>query len=98
MGCVPAFISKPASVIFLRKYAVFSQSLSRRSVVELNRSRTAIDAPTIEGASEFEKRYGRDRCLKISIISFLPDVNPPSAPPKAFPSVHVIISILPITL
>ena len=37
---------------------MLSQSLSRRSVVELNNSRTAFEAPTIEGASEFENKYG----------------------------------------
>ena len=33
-----------------------------------------------------------------AIISFLPEVKPPIAPPKAFPKVPVIMSTLPITL
>ena len=60
-------------------------------------SKTFNDAPTIDGANVLEKRYGLDFCLNISTISFLPDVNPPEAPPNAFPRVPVIISILPIT-
>ena len=66
-----------------------------------------IDMPLVEyrqhqnntiGAKEFENKYGRDLCLNISMISFLPEVKPPIAPPKAFPKVEVIISTLPITL
>ncbi len=53
--------------------------------------------PQFPGAKEFENKYGLERCLNISIISFLPEVNPPKAPPKAFPNVEVIISTLPIT-
>ena len=59
---------------------------------------TAMDVATIEGVTVLLKRYGRDRCRRISIISRLPDVNPPEAPPKALPRVDVIISTLPITL
>ena len=45
----------------------------------------------------FENRYGLDLCLSKAIISFLPLVYPPLAPPSAFPNVPVIISTLPIT-
>ena len=48
IGWSPGLISKPASVIFLRKYLVLYSSLSRNSVVSLNMSSTAIEAPTID--------------------------------------------------
>src|SRR6266536_5944200 len=63
-------MSKPASVIFERKYFVLYSSLSRKAVVSLSISITAIEAPTMPGASVFEKRYGLERCRNISIISF----------------------------
>ena len=47
--------------------------------------------------SVLEKRYGRERCLNKSIISCLPVVNPPEAPPNALPNVEVQISTLSIT-
>ena len=72
-------------------------NLSLNSVEELKISNTLMAAPTIEGARELEKRYGLDRCLNISIISFLPVVYPPIAPPRAFPRVPVIMSTLSIT-
>ena len=31
-----------------------------------------MEAPTIDGASELENKYGLDFCLRTSIISFLP--------------------------
>ena len=52
-------------------------------------------APTIDGASELEKRYGRDRWRSMSMISFRPVVKPPIAPPKALPSVPVKMSMRP---
>ena len=73
-------------------------SLSRNSVVSLSMSNTAIEAPTMLGASVLENRYGLLRWRSISMISFLPLVKPPLAPPSALPSVPVMISILPITL
>ncbi len=69
----------------------------KRELFFLIISKTFNDAPTIEGAKVFENKYGLDFCLRISIISFLPEVKPPEAPPSAFPSVPVIISIFPIT-
>jgi hypothetical protein len=45
-------------------------------------SKTFKAAPTIPGAREFENKYGLERCLNKSIISFLPEVKPPRAPPK----------------
>ena len=56
-----------------------------------------MEAPTIDGASELENKYGLDFCLNTSIISFFPEVKPPIAPPKALPRVDVIISTLPTT-
>ena len=35
-----------------------------------NNSKTFNEAPTIEGAKEFENKYGRERWRNISIISF----------------------------
>ena len=57
-----------------------------------------IDALTIDGAKELLKRYGRDFCRRISMIFFDADVNPPDAPPSAFPNVDVTISTSLITL
>ena len=48
-------------------------------------SKTLSDAPTIEGASVFEKRYGLDFCLNISITSFFEDVNLPMPHQELFP-------------
>ena len=56
-----------------------------------------IAVDTITGGREFEKRYGRDRCLSIVIISLWLDVKPPAAPPIALPIVLVTISTFPIT-
>ena len=39
------------------------------------------EADTIEGARLFENKYGLDFWRRRSIISFLPVVNPPDAPP-----------------
>ena len=58
----------------------------------------AIEAETIEGDSELLNKYGLERCLSISTIFDEDEVNPPEAPPIAFPNVDVIISTLSITL
>ena len=97
IGCSPDLISKPASVILVRKYWVLRSSLSRNDVVSLNMLNTAIEAPTIAGIIVLLNKYGRERWRSSSIISFLPVVKPPLAPPRALPRVPVIISILPIT-
>jgi len=88
---------EPGLVIFFRKYDVFDSSLSRRSVVEEMRSRTWMADLTITGGSVFEKRYGRERCRRISMISLCEEVKPPLAPPSALPSVLVMMSTRPIT-
>ena len=51
---------------------------------------TEVVVPAFEGEMGILKDH-------ISIISFLPEVKPPIAPPKALPSVDVIISTLPTT-
>jgi hypothetical protein len=56
-------------------------------------SKILIEAPTIGGANEFEKRYGLLFYRNRLIISELPTVYPPLAPPNALPRVPVIISI-----
>ena len=61
-------------------------------------SNTPKEAPTIAGANVFENKYGRDFCLRISIISLGPLVKPPEAPPNALPNVPVITSTSSITL
>ncbi len=94
---MPSLIENPAFVIPSRKRFAFDMRRSRSSVVEASKSTTAIDAPAIAGAIEFEKRYGRERWRKRSTIAFLPVVNPPAAPPSALPSVEVITSMRPMT-
>ena len=66
-------------------------------MVSVSISNTAIEAPTMEGASVLLNKYGLERWRSISIISLRPLVNPPEAPPSALPKVPVMISILPIT-
>jgi len=70
-------------------------SLSLRSLVVESIFNTSSVAPTIGGARELEKRYGLERCLSISMISFLPETQPPEAPPSALPKVVVIRSTRP---
>jgi len=54
--------------------------------------------PPIKGAVRFcSPTYVFDFYLNTSIIYFLPVVNPPLAPPNAFPNVLVTISISYIT-
>ena len=72
MGCVPARISKPRAVIASRKKRVLSSSRSRRSVLAPSISSTRSEPPTIDGASVFEKRYGRERCRSSSMIAARP--------------------------
>ena len=69
--------------------------MSLRSVEDERLSNTFMVAPTMEGANEFENKYGLERCLSISTIGDLAAINPPEAPPKALPKVPVIISGLP---
>ena len=71
--------------------------MSLKSVDEEMISKAFILAATIDGATVLEKRYGRDRCLNRSIISYFPVVKPPDAPPNALPNVEVQISTLSIT-
>ena len=57
----PGMMLKRRSVRAARKNLVFSSSLSRRSVERVQISMAFSDAPTIDGATELEKRYGRER-------------------------------------
>ena len=95
IGCTPGRMSKPAAVIASRKYAVFSASRSRSSVVWSSRSNTAKPAAARAGGSELLNRYGRDRCRSSSTIGARAAVNPPEAPPSALPRVLVMTSISP---
>ena len=61
-------------------------------------SNIAHPAAATIGGIEFENKYGRERWRNIAMISFLPVVKPPIAPPNAFPRVPVMISILPLRL
>src|SRR5512143_2957321 len=81
MGCTPGMMSKPAAVIFSRKYMVFRSSLSRRAVVEESMSMTRMVASTTDGATVLENRYGRALFRIQSMISFRPEMQPPDAPP-----------------
>lgn len=54
-------MSNPAAIIRSLKYFVFSSNLSRNAVFALRMSKTLFDAPTIEGAKEFENKYGFSR-------------------------------------
>ena len=69
----------------------------RKEIIDMlrQRSRPYLFSNTV--ATVLENKYGLDRCLSISIISFRPDVNPPEAPPSALPKVLVIISTRSIT-
>ena len=62
---MPFGISKPALLIFSLKYLAFDINLFFRSLFDERVSITLIDAPTIDGAKVFEKRYGLDLCLNI---------------------------------
>ena len=46
----------------------------------------------MDGATALEKRYGRERWRSSSTTPALAVVNPPEAPPSAFPSVLVTMS------
>mmetsp|Transcript_25080 Transcript_25080/g.59765 ORF Transcript_25080/g.59765 Transcript_25080/m.59765 type:complete len:226 (-) Transcript_25080:512-1189(-) len=97
MGWLPGRMESPASIIRLRKWAVFSSSRSRSSVLPVRRSNIAMDAPTMGGASVLEKRYGLDFWRRTSITSARPVVYPPVAPPSAFPRVLLMMSTSPWT-
>ena len=72
MGCIPGRMLKPSLVKPSRKNFVLASSLSRRAVDSDSSSSTLSDAATIGGATELEKRYGRDRWRSRSMISFRP--------------------------
>jgi len=55
--------------------------------------RASIDAATVEGAIEFEKRYGLHLFLNTSTTLFDATVKPPVPPPRALPRVELITSI-----
>src|SRR3984893_15971519 len=67
MGWSPGRIWRPRSVARLRKYAVFLRNLSGSSLDAERIFRASSDAATIEGATELEKRYGRDRWRRRAI-------------------------------
>ena len=77
---------------------MFFSRRSLSSVVCDSISSTVMEVVIMTGATVLLNKYRLERCLKIFIISCLPEVNPPEAPPKALPKVEVIISTLPITL
>ena len=54
-----------------------------------------LEAATTAGGIVLEKVYGRDFCLRNSISGVRPAMNPPEAPPRAFPKVPVTTSIRP---
>ncbi len=97
MGCTLSTTSNPRAVMAVRNRCVLRIRRARRSSPRFTSSKAAIAADTIEGASEFENRYGRDRCRSISTISLRAVVKPPSAPPSALPSVDVMMSTSPRT-
>ena len=72
MGCIPGRMLKPSLVKPSRKNFVLASSLSRRAVDSDSSSSTLSEAATIGGATELEKRYGRDRWRSKSMISFRP--------------------------
>ncbi len=55
-----------------RKSFVFENNRSRKAEVSVTKSKTFNDAATIAGATEFENRYGRERCRSNAMISFRP--------------------------
>ncbi|MCY1547369.1 hypothetical protein D9M68_834230 [compost metagenome] len=97
MGWSPALTSKPSLSSPARKNLVLRSSRSRSSVLPSRISSTAIDAPTIAGATVLENRYGRERWRSSATTSWRALVKPPDAPPSALPSVPVMMSTLPNT-
>lgn len=69
MAWSPGRMSKPSSVIRVRKSAVLALSRSRRSPADSSRSMTFSEAAAMTGARELEKRYGRDRWRSSATIS-----------------------------
>jgi hypothetical protein len=89
IGWVPGRICRPAAVRPARNRVVWRSSLSRSAVEPLIRRSAARLPATIGGARVFENRYGRLRLRSRSMISRLPLVKPPEAPPRALPRVEV---------
>lgn len=58
----------------------------------MRRSIAAILAAATDGASVLENKYGRAFCRRMSTTSFRPVVYPPVAPPRALPSVELMMS------
>jgi len=97
MAVFPLTRSNPAASIRVRKRLALCMTLLGSSELSSRSWMAFMVAPTVAGARVLEKRYGRDRCLSISMISFLPEVQPPLPPPMAFPKVVVMMSTLPIS-
>ena len=66
-------MSKPASVIAARNRPVLAQSRSRSSGEPSTSSIAFSPAAAIGGATLFEKRYGRARWRRSSMISRRPE-------------------------
>ena len=69
IGCSPGMMLNFRSVMAARKNLVFASSRSRSSVERVQISSALSEAPTIDGATEFENRYGRERWRSIAMIS-----------------------------
>mmetsp|Transcript_19852 Transcript_19852/g.64588 ORF Transcript_19852/g.64588 Transcript_19852/m.64588 type:complete len:236 (+) Transcript_19852:230-937(+) len=95
IGCDFPPSSKPSADISERKRAVLLLSASRNAGDSSSSSKAARDAAATDGASVFEKRYGRAFWRSVCTISFLAAVYPPVAPPIAFPSVELTMSTSP---
>lgn len=86
-------ILNPAYFISVLNFLVTFLIFSLKSGLSFISSNTFKAPPTIGGAIELENKYGLDFYLNYYMISFLPLVYPPLAPPNAFPRVPLIISI-----
>lgn len=74
IGKFPSNMSNSYSFIFFLKNLALSCKTSSKSGFSIRISKAVIEALTIWGGNEFEKKYGLDLCLKSSIISACPVV------------------------
>src|ERR1700736_1838945 len=82
IGWLPGRIANPLSVRPARNERVFSSKRSRSSVEREAISIALREAATIHGVKLLEKRYGRERWRRRSIIGFRPAVYPPVPPDR----------------
>ncbi len=88
-------ILNPAAFIVVLKIWVFLFNFSIRLELYSSSLYASSDAPTMDGAIEFEKRYVLALFLRISTTYLDEAMKPPEAPPIDLPNVELIKSIFP---